>query len=444
MQEIRQLSRFHKVGQGQFYSSSFYNVDSDEEIRYVIDCGADKPYLKSLNTEIDIYLQTYNKSSLHLLILSHLHYDHVSGLKKLLDGFKALETSVDYIIIPYIDDLMRIFLFAKYQEETLEEWFFEFLLQPVEFLKSYTFVKNVLIIHPSDNQSLKDDRILPSDYNNDFIHISRSIVTPSTSTSLKDINTPNVFHIKNTKISFYSLIELDFWYKQCNQDVLIKFKEALKGIDINKELENFTKKSKVYKQYLKLNKDINDTSLCVSITFNEHKLYRSRSYFHFNNTMGFLLKDDFLLNYKALKVNSFSKFKIDLRHSNDYELRQLGIYCNTPNLFNKSYGYLFTGDINLSPNKNGTISSTFESFTNHYLSKSGNIGIIVVPHHGSEKNWDVRLLNYFNDPFFVISSGIKNKYRHPDFSVVNDLYNTGWAWANNEISFNHGLVLYFK
>lgn len=86
MTEIRQVSRFHNFGQGLFYSAAFFNNDSKVEIRYVYDCGADNSYLSRLNEEVDIYVGSFrNISKLDILTLSHLHFDHVSGLKTLLD-----------------------------------------------------------------------------------------------------------------------------------------------------------------------------------------------------------------------------------------------------------------------------------------------------------------------------------------------------------------------
>ncbi|WP_423800747.1 MBL fold metallo-hydrolase [Neobacillus sp. SAB-20_R2A] len=432
MTELRHLARFHKAGQGLFFTGSFYRVHDSKEIRYMIDCGSE--YKKSLDNEIETYIQTYNKEDLNFLILSHLHLDHVSGLEKLLKDFD--KDKINNIFLPYFDLPTRIFLFLIWKNKIKEidkslDWVLDFILQPVEFLRSRNYQNNIIFIHDSDD-NLKDTQLpivtLPD------IEIKANNAKIPDENELKSARSKNVLHLKNCQILLYSLVEFDLWYKSCSLSKLEKFKEEIKDIQVKEELKKIKKDSPLYELFKEIHKDLNDTSLCVSITCENELRPKINS---------FLLPEDFIQNHRALKVSYFNKYEANGKYSEVYskdEYLHRSYGYNKYSLFAK-FGYLFTGDINLAP-RSGKENDNFKSLIIHFLPKAAEIGILIVPHHGSQYSWDSKLLNYLNNPFCVISSGIENKYRHPDFLVVNDIFKkTGWSWTNNEISFDHGVVL---
>jgi len=94
---------FFKAGQGLFYGGKIYCRESKQVFTIVYDCGT-SGRISNLYEEIDYfkrmnyYLEKDKEDKIDLLFISHLHYDHVSGIKHLLEKFK-----VENIILPYID-----------------------------------------------------------------------------------------------------------------------------------------------------------------------------------------------------------------------------------------------------------------------------------------------------------------------------------------------------
>jgi len=105
--EINTFFSFHAVGQGLFYSG---RLTTQEGIyNFVYDCGSHhyRRYHKALNQEIQQYLEGLENGGIDLLILSHLHEDHVSGLGILLER-ESVRSCIDTVILPYFSPLERI------------------------------------------------------------------------------------------------------------------------------------------------------------------------------------------------------------------------------------------------------------------------------------------------------------------------------------------------
>lgn len=75
--------KFHNVGQGLFYTGSLLNGNYN----FVFDCGATKGNKHHLDNAIKEYiastLRKGNKSYINMVVISHLHTDHYSGLIEL-------------------------------------------------------------------------------------------------------------------------------------------------------------------------------------------------------------------------------------------------------------------------------------------------------------------------------------------------------------------------
>lgn len=57
---------------------------------------------------------------------------------------------------------------------------------------------------------------------------------------------------------------------------------------------------------------------------------------------------------------------------------------------------------------------------------------VQIPHHGSRRSFNSKLLNI--DAEFVISVGYKNRYHHPSAEVVKEIVlHKKWPWIVTEI-----------
>ena len=99
------------VGQGFFHTAELIAEDG-RLLRYVYDCGAMKKYETERNARIDEYLSAVGANGvLDILFISHIHFDHVSGIERLLD--KANGLHVDTIVMPLISVADRLFAYAR-------------------------------------------------------------------------------------------------------------------------------------------------------------------------------------------------------------------------------------------------------------------------------------------------------------------------------------------
>jgi hypothetical protein len=449
--EIRQVSRFHNVGQGLFYSAAFFKKDTNEEVRYVYDCGADKSFLSRLDEEVDCYVASFrNKQNLDMLILSHLHFDHVSGLKTLLDGLKSKNISIKNVVLPYFDQATRAFIYLKSKKEVNvgRSWYLDFVFEPIKFLLEYSNIENITLVMDSNDRFENEVRVLDNE-NLPIVILGTPVSTP---VDLEIPDSNKVRKIKNCYGMAFKLIEFNFWYKSCCAVAIKEFSDEIKkivsdpNVDLTIYLNNATSKDSIIEAYRKLHKNFNDTSLCVSITATER--------YRYDEDTSFLLGDDLLLNYNCIRSRNFYSFgrnktsveqnTIVKSNDNMYVQVQHIQHISTDSFLCK-FGCLLTGDITLGsgtvlPEKN----KMFEQLIEHYLPISGDIGVMLVPHHGSQKSWNPRILPFFAEPFSVISAGIGNTHRHPDFTVTHDLSKkVSWMWVNDEKSFNYGFILRF-
>jgi hypothetical protein len=77
-------------------------------------------------------------------------------------------------------------------------------------------------------------------------------------------------------------------------------------------------------------------------------------------------------------------------------------------------GCLYFGDYEATGNQKWT------QFINHYKEYWENVGTVQIPHHGSKYNYN-REINIENPKISIISSGIKNRHRHPHASTLKNI-----------------------
>lgn len=112
---------FHNVGQGLFYSGKV------GDFNFIYDCGSER--INHLNSVVSNYKNNeLIVSRVDLLILSHLHDDHVIGL----DALFSSGMTVDTVVLPYLSPTERLMVALKRND--LPDWFYDFLGDPVSFL----------------------------------------------------------------------------------------------------------------------------------------------------------------------------------------------------------------------------------------------------------------------------------------------------------------------
>lgn len=86
--------KFWSIGQGLFYTGSILNGD----FNFVYDCGSND--INYINNHVNEYLDNFNPSkTIDFVIISHLHFDHFSGLYNL-----SQKAKIKKLYLPYLGD----------------------------------------------------------------------------------------------------------------------------------------------------------------------------------------------------------------------------------------------------------------------------------------------------------------------------------------------------
>ncbi|MBQ9648069.1 MAG: MBL fold metallo-hydrolase [Oscillospiraceae bacterium] len=140
--DIRAECCFYPIGQGLFYTMQLRY--KGKPISVVYDCGTLSPRekLRQSISEFRSLLPTEKgtkRKVLDLLVLSHLHADHINGLPSLLKNVR-----VKTVVLPYLCVTERYLSMLALDEEDYS--LLEFYAQPVEWLINRFGVERILVM----------------------------------------------------------------------------------------------------------------------------------------------------------------------------------------------------------------------------------------------------------------------------------------------------------
>lgn len=139
------------VGQGFFHAGWVRTSALEKGFFYVYDCGAMHKYVSDRNREIGKLVNYAGKGArLDLLVISHMHADHVNGVAKLIeDG----EFPVDTIMMPMINMKERLLSFAATAHDdpysARSAFYRDFILNPVAAVSRFN-PRNILLVRRGD------------------------------------------------------------------------------------------------------------------------------------------------------------------------------------------------------------------------------------------------------------------------------------------------------
>lgn len=124
------------------------------------------------------------------------------------------------------------------------------------------------------------------------------------------------------------------------------------------------------------------------------------------NEVGCCLEKDYL---HCLKANG--------NHDNiPLFIRPLSCLHTMPFGLREKVGCIYTGDYNLSNDDN--YKKMYDQMHDNFSKYWNKVGVIQIPHHGSEKSFNDKLLKDFKYGVFIISYGMWNTYEHPSWKIV--------------------------
>lgn len=383
---------FQNVGQGLCFTGK---IDS---FNFMYDCGSRaKKHLESVLSQV---IGTQGFTHLDVLVISHFHDDHTSGIKFLLDQ-QVIPKSV---FIPYVSPVERLALALLATEP--EEWYLSFLANPVGYLHDrgvtdvYVMSGNDPDLPDSDYTVLPDG---PPDQLPDgklFFDIHRKKQLNKDNLDQDDMyfdeihkqNRDFFFLDHKSLFSFSGLWYFKFYNLEMPQADLSRFRDALAAegiIGTASILKVFNDKALMKRLegiFKALPIAYNDTSLC---------LYHG--------------------------PNALSQSGYVMEH-----VRQTW-HANCP-----TGGFMLTGDFTIENPANCA------SFTQHYTRELGKSISYLIPHHGSATGWNDSLLGKLPNLCTWTYSVNSRSVHHPATSVLRELARNGLHFL--EVNEMHSLI----
>jgi len=399
---------YHNVGQGLFYSGKI--MTSNSTFRFVYDCGSEN--IQLINTSIRRFKNDINDNEIDLLIISHLHSDHISGLDELFNNFTIKE-----VVLPYLSPIERLLIALR--RINLPAWYYDFLSDPVKYLFE-SGVKRIILLggEEGDKGEIPPEEFPPSPPEGDVLgklDIGKLPDYEKLEEEIMQYDKNWEIYIENNQLFVKNhngyTFALGLWlfrffnykippsvfqdFKKCIRDNGINDNDIKSAIRDKKRLKNLKKCYTDLRKYLK--NDFNNTSLVLYHgPVGRPKIESS-----------FLRFCPHLCCFYNPCVWLDRIFFIDIR---------------------KYFGQFLTGDIDFN--------IKYSELKKHYTVCLKHISITQVPHHGAIKNWKREILDDIpNSKLWVISAGFRNRYGHPSYKVVEDICLNGKKcyWVNEII-----------
>lgn len=363
--------RFHNVGQGLFYSGILNKKDTKSHtiFSFVYDCGTDSS-MAFLKSEIDSFklLLPTNEKKLDLLVISHLHDDHVNGLEYLLKDIK-----VDTVVMPYIDDGLKSLPLVESSANS--DFLRTFYLDPVNWF-SLMGVRRVMLLGAEGIEqkeiNIPSERPLNND-DSDFQVDPESVLRTDSKDETSIIYLRNRASIKSRRYCW----EFKFENLKLDPKLIDTYKNIVKDyIGKYKTLDNILKDKKITKDLrTDINKNCGNIQNRTSVVF----LHRPKA----------------------------EKAYVQLHICNCNTCRYLMPFkCNK----DISYNTVLTGDVELKKNESFQILPV-DPDAHRYL-------VIQFPHHGAKNDYNISYFSRLPAITTVLSYGITNKFGHPSGDVL--------------------------
>jgi len=417
--KIKFEQKFHSVGQGLFYTSSL-QLDSIFA-NIIFDCGSKDDRL--INSKID----EYDKKYIDILIISHLHYDHVSGLEKLLQS-----KNVNIVVLPYLFPKERLLL--KVINYNKPEWYKTFLTNPYSYLNKNKNVKKIIVINGDDDSndysvSFSDEFPPLNDklIRENNIQINLEVSSKATRSQIEEDDGQIKFDDKRLLLmkdkGYISISQMYFSffnYKINNNQKVINFEKQIKKLKINDtkslltKLQDPKKRELIKKSYEILRKDLNITSLATYQGFVLPFSNKKHSVYVYDiNTS----RDYFINNLFCSSCNCFIDAHFHGQFIEDYKCKfNFDCFCDCHKHCNcsKMVGTLLLGDIKL----DYKTTKRKEMFT-HFTKLLPSVKLVQLSHHGAKNGWNDDLINQIQrNSIYIAVHGTNNKYHHPHKNVL--------------------------
>ena len=398
---------FNPVGQGLFYSGQI--ITNDSEFNFIYDCGAKRKI--PLEKAIKEYCNT-NKG-IDLLVLSHLHSDHINGLEQLLNKYSYIPSCV---VIPYLTPMERLII--HWSTIRPSKWFIEFISDPVRYLINRG-VEEVICVTSSSGETVNGRLTEFEGLNPDLTGIQFERLNKEPFDRKEQISKEeyswdskiqdHLYLVKSGSVisCCYGMWFFKFYNEPLTSPILSLLKENLREIG----MEHPSNQNLV--DVFKRGSRGNPLAKAFRQVFGDDKL-------NLTSLLMFHGPSDGL----RCGCNNLSQNMI---RTNDLTL-------DKPSKIKNQFLHLLTGDFD------------FKQVSNEFYSKHGplleDVSVVSLPHHGSDENWTEEIISAMpNVESLVASFGTYNTYKHPGLNLQKYIKTTNHSYIecneiNNKIAFD--------
>ena len=109
--------KFFSVGHGLFHAGKIPLSDGNS-FTFIYDCGSQTPSVleSPINSCIEFFKGEDNSdiiSQVDFLFVSHLHYDHINGIRALIDKLSQANIKISNVVLPYVNLYQRVILLLE-------------------------------------------------------------------------------------------------------------------------------------------------------------------------------------------------------------------------------------------------------------------------------------------------------------------------------------------
>lgn len=417
----------YAVGQGGFHAATVIRSDGPD-LTYVVDCGAMTAYAADRNRCIDAYLKkrkpaTGGRGDLDFLFITHAHADHLNGVARLLDKKSGVHAKT--VVMPMLTVVERLATFAR--TATVDpksaggRFYIDFTLDPIDALSQFGPRQIVLVSSGDSDAGAPFSRDVPGpdsgqltprpltdtkrdDASPQVVGVGSTAVIPSSAKTVKHLKmrgVPEVVAMPDTLGFVYDVpgspikwliapfldpavkVETATFVKELAKQLGFSVKKLLDWLDAdmaNVESLLTVDLPKLIEAYKAVEKDLNVTSLCI---YSGPVVPHPASHAH-------------------VCVGVGTGWHVVRLHGPDTKL-----------------GWLGTGDAALKEKARRS------AFLTHYGRLLQQVHTFMVPHHGSEGNFDKALVEAIKPLLCVAAADYVPNWRHPGTRVVQDAASYG-------------------
>lgn len=351
---------------------AFYVEQFKCGVNIVYDCGSST----GVNYVNDMIKATFSEGErISIVFISHMHSDHINGLEFLIKHCRVEKIYIPYLYPDEIHMSKCVQLITKPNESEFVHEFIEKPEQAVERLCGKLDVKIPRVF-----------RVLPGE--DEF---------------------SNTEGISNDN-------EVSYKYHYSGEPIKIDFANyaSREWTYIPYNLKNKERKNRFETELNLIGVAISDNNAIFSLL--KTKVGRKK------------LKEVYKKVEGGLNTNSLVIYSgPPLFHSKGWQRRidnyECDYVCCCRTYFKN--GCLYLGDFD-ARNNWGCVEAKYADYWE-------NIGVIQLPHHGSQYNYNSKIIS--NNAFLIISAGFNNPYKHPHVKVLKELIrnNKRFAWVTEEI-----------